>query len=63
MELRVFIDKTVVEVYANDKQAICRRVYPTDPNASLGVSLWNDGTSDVNVESVKAWEMAEANAY
>ena len=63
LELRVFIDKTVVEIYANDKQAICRRVYPTDPNASLGVSLWNGGTSDVNVESVKAWEMAEANAY
>lgn len=63
LTLRVFVDKTVVEVYANDKQAICRRVYPSSPNDALGVSLWNGGAADVTVKSVRAWEMTESNPY
>ena len=28
LQLRVFVDKSVIEVFANDRQAITRRVYP-----------------------------------
>ncbi|KAI9016507.1 glycosyl hydrolase [Phycomyces nitens] len=38
LKLRVFVDNTVVEVYANDRFALTTRVYPTLPDAS-GVSL------------------------
>ena len=57
----MFVDKSVVEVYANDRQAICRRVYP-GRNDSLGVVLFaNNGQA--NFSSVKAWEMMPSNPY
>lgn len=62
LTLRVLVDKSVVEIYANDKQAICRRVYPSDPKAALGVSLWNGGKASYKAR-VSVWEMAEANPY
>lgn len=61
LELRVFIDKSVIEVFANDRQAICRRVYPARKD-SLGVVLFTeDGPAKFN--SVKAWEMMPSNPY
>jgi len=63
LTLRVFVDQTVVEVYANDKQAICRRVYPTSPEKAQGVALWNDGKTSINVGAIRAWETAPSNPY
>lgn len=54
LQLRVFIDKPVVEVYANDRQAICRRVYPA--RDSLGVVLFAEG-GNATVERATAWRM------
>lgn len=39
LSIDVFIDRSVIEVYANKRQAICRRVYPTCPENSKGVKL------------------------
>jgi len=61
LTLRVFVDKSVVEVYADDRQAIGRRVYPTR-NDSLGVALFADG-GVAAVKQVKAWELAPANPF
>jgi len=61
LKLRVFVDKPVVEVFANDRQAICRRVYPTRSD-SLGVVVFADG-GQAKFNSVKAWEMAPSNPY
>ena len=61
LKLRVFVDKSVVEVYANDRQAIGRRVYPTR-NDSLGVTLFAAGGS-AQFQSVAAWEMMPANPF
>jgi sucrose-6-phosphate hydrolase SacC (GH32 family) len=36
LRLQVFIDKSVVEVFANDRQAVMRRIYPTRIVASRG---------------------------
>jgi beta-fructofuranosidase len=59
--LRVFVDKSVVEVYANDRQAMCRRVYPGRDD-SLGVVLFANG-GEAEFASVKAWEMMPSNPY
>ena len=61
LQLRVFIDKSVIEVFANDRQAICRRVYP-DRKDSLGVVLFAEG-GQAKCTSVKAWEMMPSNPY
>lgn len=61
LRLRVFVDKSVVEVYANQRQAICRRVYPTRPD-SVGIALFaNGGTADAR--QVTAWDLAPSNPY
>jgi beta-fructofuranosidase len=61
LKLRVFVDRSVVEVFANDRQAIGRRVYPVR-NDSLGVSLFARG-GIARFKTVKAWEMMPANPY
>ncbi len=61
LTLRVFVDKSVVEVYANNRQAICRRVYPGRRD-SLQVQLFSRG-GDAQFSTVKAWEMMPSNPY
>jgi sucrose-6-phosphate hydrolase SacC (GH32 family) len=61
LKLRVFVDRSVVEVYANDRQAIARRVYPTRSD-SLGLVLFAQG-GRAHFQTVRAWEMVEANPY
>lgn len=58
--LRVFIDRSIVEVYANDRQAIARRIYPR--LGGTGVKLFAKG-GDIEVTSIKAWEMMPSNPY
>jgi len=61
LKLRIFVDKSIVEIYANDRQAICRRVYPGRVD-SLGVVLFAD-EGKANFTAVKAWEMMPSNPY
>ncbi len=61
LTLRVFVDKSIVEVYANDRQAICRRVYPARTD-SLGVVLFTRG-GKAAFSRVTAWEMMPSNPY
>ncbi|MHB8971403.1 MAG: GH32 C-terminal domain-containing protein [Pirellulaceae bacterium] len=61
LTLRVFVDRSIIEVYANNRQAIGRRVFPGRSD-SLGVALFATGGS-VTISSVKAWEMMPANPY
>jgi beta-fructofuranosidase len=60
LHLRVFIDKSVVEVFANDRQAISRRVYPVRTD-SLGVNLFADG--DATLVTARAWTMMPSNPF
>ena len=60
LQLRVFVDRSVVEVYANDRQAIARRVYPTLQGD--GVALLSEG-GDAEVRSAVAWELMPANPF
>jgi len=54
LTLRVFIDKNLVEVFANDRQAaVTARSYVPE---NLGISLFSSG-ADVMVKQVKGWKM------
>ncbi|HVV70217.1 MAG TPA: GH32 C-terminal domain-containing protein, partial [Verrucomicrobiae bacterium] len=61
LKLRVFVDKSVVEVFANGRQAVMRRIYPTRPD-STGVRLFASDSA-VKVAALKAWTMAPANPF
>lgn len=58
--LRIFVDRSIVEVYANNRQAIARSIYPTQ--RGKGIRIYAAG-GDIIVKSVKVWEMAAANPY
>lgn len=55
LNLRIFVDKSVVEVFANGKQCVAMRVYPgrTDSN---GVSVRSVG-NEATLQSLEAWQM------
>jgi beta-fructofuranosidase len=55
LKLRVFIDKSVVEVFVNGKQALAVRVYPSREDA-VGVSLRSQGQAS-ELKSFEAWQM------
>jgi beta-fructofuranosidase len=61
VKLRVFMDKSVVECHANERQAICRRVFPTRSD-SLGVALFTHGGS-MSVAKLQAWQIIPSNPY
>ena len=55
IKLRVFIDKSVVEVFVNGRQAMAARVFPSRDD-SMGVSLRSQG-NDSELKSLEAWQM------
>ena len=55
LKLRIFIDKSVVEVFVNGRQYLCERVYP-GLESSKGISFLARG-SDAVVKSFDAWQM------
>ena len=61
LSLRIFIDKSVVEVFANGRQAVMRRIYPSRSD-SLGVKVFANG-GPANITTVKSWDMMPSNPY
>jgi beta-fructofuranosidase len=57
LKLRVFVDKSVVEVFVNGKQCVAVRVYPGRED-SVGVSLRSQG-KDAVLKSLHAWQMKD----
>ncbi len=55
LELRIFIDRSVVEVFVNSRQYVALRVYPGRED-SVGVSLRAAG-SDATLRSLDAWQL------
>jgi beta-fructofuranosidase len=60
LELRVFVDRSIVEVYANGHTCLTSRIYPTRPD-SLGVGVYSRGQA-ASVKSMKVWTMKPAAA-
>ena len=61
LQLRIFVDKSVVEVFANGRQAVMRRIYPTRAN-SVGVAVFARG-GPVTVGALSAWKMMASNPF
>ena len=61
LKLRVFIDKSVIEVFANSRQAVMRRIYPSRKD-SVGVCLYSAGGA-TRVHSLQSWKIAPSNSY
>ncbi len=55
LQVRVFVDRSVVEVFVNGRQYLAMRVYPGRED-SLGVSLRAQG-QDAVLNRLDAWEM------
>jgi beta-fructofuranosidase len=53
LELRVLLDGSVLEVYANDRICLSTRLYPTLPD-SLQASAYSDGPATLDL---RAWTM------
>jgi beta-fructofuranosidase len=55
LKLRVFMDRSVVEVFVNGRQCVAMRVYPGRKD-SVGVSLKSQGR-DAVLKSLDTWQM------
>jgi hypothetical protein len=58
LSLDILIDKSVIEIYANNRQAICRRAYPTNAENSKGVKLI--GEAPIKLDT---YQMFPSNPY
>ncbi len=55
LRLRIFLDQSILEVYANERVVITARIYPTRPD-SQGAALFANQRA-VRVKRVTAWTM------
>lgn len=55
LKLRIFIDKSIVEVFVNGKQCVALRAYPTLAE-SIGVSFKSQGAESI-IKALEAYQM------
>lgn len=61
LKLRIFIDRSVVDVFANDGQlALCRIIYPSQ--GSTGIKLYAKGAA-AKAATLTAWDIMPTNPY
>ena len=58
LTLRIFLDRSILEVFANRRQCITQRIYPTRAD-STGISLFARGGA-ARLRSLQAWTLAPA---
>jgi beta-fructofuranosidase len=56
LALRIFVDRSVVEVFANGRQCLTKRVYPSRAD-SVGIGLFAGGGT-ATARSVDVWQMS-----
>ncbi|KAN0092016.1 glycoside hydrolase family 32 protein [Hyaloscypha variabilis] len=54
LQIQIFVDNSIIEIYANDRFALTSRVYPT-LETSIGASFDFEGFDEVNVD-FRCWE-------
>jgi len=59
LRLRLFLDRSILEIFANDRLCLTQRLYPTRAD-SLGVRLFA-GSIPVLVHSIDVWKMGDPN--
>lgn len=60
IQLRVFVDRSIVEVFANDRQAVVKQ-HAYEPE-DVGVCLFSEGGA-MKVREVKGWKMSASNSW
>lgn len=58
LKLRVFLDKPLMEVFANDRQCVTQQIFPASRNAA-GIKAFARG-GDATLRAGEAWDMAPA---
>jgi len=58
LTLRVLVDRSVIEVFANDRQAITRRIYPDASSTDIGIV-----SSEGSLDTITVWDMMPSNPY
>lgn len=61
LKLNIFLDRSVIEVFANGIQCVTQVVYP-ELKTSNQVKVFS-GKERVTVKNIQSWTMAETNAY
>ena len=61
LRLRIFLDRSILEVFANSRQCLTQRIYPTRGD-SMGVRLFS-AKGRISVRSIEAWDIAAANPW
>jgi beta-fructofuranosidase len=56
LDMRIYIDRSILEVFANGRQCLTQRIYPTLAE-SVGVSVFSIG-GETAVTALDAWDMA-----
>ena len=56
LTLHIFVDRSVVEVFANHRQCLTKRIYPARED-SRGVQLFAEG-GEAKLHSIDVWDMA-----
>lgn len=55
LEMNIFVDGSLVEVYMNDRFALTSRIYPSRED-SIGVSLFSAPGVDVEYSKIEVWD-------
>ncbi|WP_257391670.1 GH32 C-terminal domain-containing protein [Halalkalibacter krulwichiae] len=58
LKLHIYLDRSMVEAYANNYKSLTSRVYPTRSDA-LGLELWSE-KGEVTIKSMEVWELGSA---
>jgi beta-fructofuranosidase len=61
LHLRIFLDRSIMEVYANKRQCITQRIYPSRAE-SQGVVVFSEG-GEMRVDVLNAWQMHPSNPW
>ena len=55
IQLRIFVDRSIVEVFVNNRRAVALRVYPSRSD-SVGIAMRSQG-SDTKISQLKFWPL------
>ena len=61
LNLQIFIDQAVIEVFANNRQVLVQNVFPSD-RKSNEVSVFTE-EGDADISRIEAWDMHRTNAF
>ena len=61
LDLRIFIDRSVIEVFVNEKLALVQRIYPVMEESDQVILFSNGG--NIHVPKLESWKLHPSNPY